>query len=509
MVVPSVGGAFGAKSRTFPEYVVVAYLARLLDRPVRWVEDRNEAMLAATRGRGQRQRVRLAADPDGTFLAYELKIDAGVGAYPHTGAFVPTMTAAMSGGPYRTPRVHAHLRSVLTTTAPTAAYRGAGRPEAAYAIERTVDLMARRLGMDPAELRRRNLLRPDQFPYRTPTGRLYDSGDYARALDLALDVAGYADVRAEQARRRAEGGPPLGIGMAVYVERSGGPDTDEYGSVEVCADGTVVARCGSTPTGQGHLTSFAQVVASALGLGIERVRVIEGDTREVPCFGSFGSRSMQVGGGACTGLRRPLAEALDRLTAIWGIAGSHVDYLEGTLIAGDRSPTLEELVAPTGPLRTEERFRPPQAFPFGAYVAVVEIDPDLGTVDIRRLVAVDDYGVVINPMIVDGQRPGSMAQGLGQALYEQALYDEDGTPTPTPCSTTSCPRRPTCRRGRLRRPSRPTRTVPSGPRARARPAASERRRPWPTRSPTHCTSTTSTMPFTPEAVWRAMTGAAT
>ena len=431
VVVPSVGGAFGAKSQTYPEYVVVAYLARLLDRPVRWVEDRNEAMLAATRGRGQRQRARLAADTDGTFLAYELKIDAGVGAYPHSGAFVPTMTAAMSGGPYRTPRVHAHLRSVLTTTAPTAAYRGAGRPEAAYAIERTVDLMARRLGMDPAELRRRNLLRPDQFPYRTPTGRLYDSGDYARALDLALDVAGYADVRAEQARRRAEGGPPLGIGMAVYVERSGGaPDTDEYGSVEVCADGTVVARCGSTPTGQGHLTSFAQVVASALGLGIERVRVIEGDTREVPYgVGSFGSRSMQVGGGALWRSAESLiAEARERFADIWGIDVSHVDYHEGTLIAGEWSTTLEDLVGRTGPLRTEERFRPPQAFPFGAYVAVVEIDPELGTVGVRRLVAVDDYGVVVNPMIVEGQGQGSIAQGLGQVLYEDALHGADGTP---------------------------------------------------------------------------------
>ncbi|MFC7642814.1 xanthine dehydrogenase family protein molybdopterin-binding subunit [Streptosporangium lutulentum] len=331
VVVPSVGGAFGAKSQIYPEYVVVAYLARRLNRPVRWVEDRNEAMLAATRGRGQHQRVRLAADADGTFLAYELRVDAGIGAYPHTGAFVPTMTAAMSGGAYRTPRVHAHLRSVLTTTAPTAAYRGAGRPEAAYAIERTVDRLAHRLGMDPAELRRRNFIRSDQFPYRTPTGRVYDSGDYAGALDVALEAVGYAEVRAEQARRRAVGGPPLGIGMATYVERSGGaPDTDEYGSVEVCADGTVVARCGSTPTGQGHLTSFAQVVASALGIDLERVRVIEGDTREVPYgVGSFGSRSMQVGGGALwRSVESLITEARGRFADIWGIDVSHVEYHE-------------------------------------------------------------------------------------------------------------------------------------------------------------------------------------
>jgi carbon-monoxide dehydrogenase large subunit len=316
---------------------------------------------------------------------------------------------------------------VLTTTVPTSAYRGAGRPEAAYAIERTVDQMARRLGIDPAELRRRNFI--DGFPYRTPTGATYDSGNYAAALDLALSAVDYAGARAEQARRRRDGGWPLGVGIAVYVERSGGPpDSDELGSVEVCPDGTVVARCGSTPTGQGHLTAFAQLVASALDVDIERVRVIEGDTAEVPYgFGTFGSRSMQIGGAALwQAADAVLAEARQRYAAEQGVP--EATYSAGTVSAGGASMELSELVKRTGPLRVDTRFVSPQAFPFGAYVAVVEVDPELGTVHVRQLVAVDDYGVVVNPLIVDGQTHGSIAQGLGQALYEQALYREDGMP---------------------------------------------------------------------------------
>jgi carbon-monoxide dehydrogenase large subunit len=389
-------------------------------------------MLVATRGRGQYQRARLAADSDGNFLAYELLIDADIGGYPHTGAGVPMLTGNMSTGVYRTPRVHVRARSVLTTTTPTSAYRGAGRPEAAYALERTVDLMARRLGADPAQLRYRNFIRPDQFPYQTPTGRLYDSGNYAAALDKALAAVEYDQVRAEQARRRHDGGWPLGIGLATYIERSGGPpDSDEYGSVEACADGTFVARVGSTATGQGHRTAFAQVVASALDVALDRVQVIQGDTAEVPYgYATFGSRSMQVGGSALWRAAESLVEvARQRYAAALGVSVDQVTYLGGSLVAGDRAAFLADLAAQTGPLRAEERFAPPQAFPFGAYAAVVEIDPELGTVHVRRIVAVDDYGVVVNPMIVDGQGHGSIAQGIGQALYEQALYGADGMPS--------------------------------------------------------------------------------
>jgi aerobic carbon-monoxide dehydrogenase large subunit len=434
VVVPATGGAFGAKSQTFPEYLVAAHLAGHIGRPVRWCEDRAEAMLVATRGRGQYQRVRLAADTDGTFLGYELLVDADIGGYPHTGAGVPMLTGNMSTGVYRTPRVHARVRSVLTTTAPTSAYRGAGRPEAAYALERTVDQLARRLRMDPARLRYRNLIRADQFPYRTPTGRVYDSGDYAAALDTALAAVQYDWVRAEQARRRRAGGWPLGIGLATYIERSGGPpDSDEYGSVEACADGTFVARSGSTATGQGHRTAFAQVVASALEVDLDLVRVVAGDTAEVPYgYATFGSRSMQVGGSALWRAAKSLVElARDRFAAELGGGGapvSYVSYADGRLTTGDRSTGLGELVARTGPLRAEERFAPPQAFPFGAYAAVVEVDPELGTVHVRRMVAIDDRGIVVNPTIVDGQAYGSIAQGLGQALYEEARHGADGTP---------------------------------------------------------------------------------
>jgi carbon-monoxide dehydrogenase large subunit len=433
VVVPATGGAFGAKSQVYPEYVVAVAVARVTGRPVRWVEDRIEAMTAATRGRGQWQATRLAADRDGRLLGYSLDVIADIGAYPHTGAMVPMMTAAMSTGAYRTPRVSATARCVLSNLPPTSAYRGAGRPEAAYAIERTMDLLARRLDLDPAELRRRNFI--TEFPHPTPTGRTYDSGDYAAALDKALAEIGYADLRAEQARRRREGGLPLGIGLATYVERSGAtPFSFEYGSVEACPDGSVVARTGSQATGQGHLTSFAQVVAAALDLDLDRVRIVQGDTAAVPDgFGSFGSRSMQVGGGALwRAAERLVAEARRRYAAHSGTADDQVSYAAGTLTAPGRAPlTLAALAAATGPLIGEDRFEPPQAFPFGSYAASVEIDPDLGTVAVQRLVAVDDYGVVVNPLIVDGQGHGSVAQGLGQALSEEALTDDDGSPVAT------------------------------------------------------------------------------
>ena len=434
VVVPATGGAFGAKSQGYPEYVVAVGLARVTGRPVRWVEDRIEAMTAATRGRGQWQSTRLAADAEGHLLGYELDVLADIGAYPHTGAQVPMFTAAMSTGAYRTPRVSATARCVLSNVPPTSSYRGAGRPEAAYAIERSMDLLARRLGMDPAELRRRNFVRPGDFPYATPSGRTYDSGDYAGALEKALAEVGYDEVRAEQARRRATGGAPLGIGLATYVERSGAQAFSfEYGAVEAGADGTVVARTGSQSTGQGHLTSFAQVVAAALDVDLDVVRVVQGDTAEVPAgFGSFGSRSMQVGGGALWHAAEDLIAAARRRYAEQGdVSEDAVTYRAGVLEAPDAEPMTLAQLAVTGPLSAEHRFEPPQAFPYGAYAAVVEIDPDLGTVSVRQLVAVDDYGVVVNPLVVEGQGHGSVAQGLGQALTEEAVVDADGHPAAT------------------------------------------------------------------------------
>jgi aerobic carbon-monoxide dehydrogenase large subunit len=421
VIVPDAGGAFGGKSATFAEYLAVADVARRLERPVRWLEDRAEALLAGPRGRGQNQRVRLHANPDGRIRALELELDADVGGYPHTGSFMPFASGMMGTGAYAIPEVYVRARAVLTTTAPTAPYRGAGRPEAAYCIERTVDALARRLELDPAEVRRRNHIPPQAFPYRSPTGFTYDSGDYTRAMDVALKAIDYDGWRAEQAR----GDRRLGIGICTYVERSGA--LGEYAAVEACPDGTYLALSGCCSTGQGHETAFPQVVASVLEVDPVLVTLVEADTAVVPRgVGSFASRSMQTGGAALhRSARRLIDEAVARVAKQLDVPASAVEYRAGRVSCGDRSISLAELA----PLRAEDVFDPPQAFPFGAYVAVVEVDPSLGTVKILRLVAVDDYGVVVNPMIVDGQTAGSVTQGLGQALYEQAGYDAQGRPT--------------------------------------------------------------------------------
>lgn len=427
VVVPDVGGAFGGKSETWPEYLAVVAAARRLGRPVRWLEDRAESLTGPPHGRGQNQRARMAADTDGRILAYELHVDADVGGYPHTGAFVPMATSLMANGAYAIPQVHVHTRAVVTNTAPTSPYRGAGRPEAASAIERTVDLLARRLGMDPVQVRRLNFISPDAFPYAAPTGYTYDSGNYAAALDLALSELDYDGWRAEQARRRANDEPPIGIGLCTYVERSGAGE--EFGGVEACADGTFLALSGCCSTGQGHETSFPQVVAAVLDVYVEQVRLVERDTAVIPQgIGSFASRSMQTGGAALHEAAGKLIDlARKRMAEACAVPVADIEYDSGKVSAGDRTMTLAELAA-AGQLRADTTVAPPEGFPFGAYAAVVEVDPELGEVIVRKLVAVDDYGVVVNPLIVDGQGYGSTVQGLGQALYEEVRYDADGRP---------------------------------------------------------------------------------
>ncbi len=435
VVVPDTGGAFGGKSGTWSEYLVVVGVARALGRPARWVEDRKEALTCGVRGRGQHQTVRLGADADGRLRALDLDVVADIGGYPGQGAIVPMMSALTACGCYRLEHAHVRTRTVTTTTAPTSAYRGAGRPEAAYQLERTMDLLARRLDLDPAELRRRNFLAPGDFPHTTPTEAVYDSGDYPRAFDVLLDHLGYDAVRAEQRERRADttagGGRLLGIGVACYVERSGAAaHSPEYGAVEVGPDGAVTAWSGSTATGQAHDTVFPQVVAEVLGVPVDDVRLVARDTREVPeGHGSFGSRSMQVGGGALWRAAEALVRlARERAASLWDVDVEAVAYAAGTVTGPDATLTLGELVTRTGPLRAQDVFTPPQAFPFGCYGAVVEVDPTLGEVEVRRLVAVDDYGVVVNPQVVQGQTYGSITQGLGQALYETGAYAADGTP---------------------------------------------------------------------------------
>lgn len=434
VIVPKVGGAFGAKSQTFAEFVVVAHLALATRKPIRWIEDRREALQGATQGRGQSQRLRLGAETDGRMLALEAFIDADIGAYPHNGAFVPGMTGWLLSGPYVIPHLYARVRSVVTNATPTAPYRGAGRPEAAFALERLVDVLARRLEIDPIELRLANFIAPSDFPYQSPTGALYDSGNHAETLRRAQELAGYETLRAEQSRRRStdDDGRLLGIGVATWVERSGGqPGSWEFGAVEVNDDGNIVARSGSTAQGQGHETAFAQVVASAFGVELERVRVVQGDTDEVAeGFGTFASRSMQVGGSALHQASVEVIEAArQRALNELEVAEDDLVYSGGVFsVAGtDRSVDLARL-ATGGPLAATVDFAPPQAFPFGAYIAVVEIDRDSGGIALTKLVAVDDCGVVVNPSIVRGQIMGSIAQGLGQALYERVAYDEWGQP---------------------------------------------------------------------------------
>jgi aerobic carbon-monoxide dehydrogenase large subunit len=428
VVCPRVGGAFGAKSQTFPEYIAVAYLARQLGRPVRWIEDRREALIGATHGRGQNQRLRLAADEQGSIMAVEALIDADIGAYPHTGEFVPSVTGWLLSGPYKIPRLYARIQAVVTNQTPAAPYRGAGRPEAAFALERIVDRLARRLELDPAEVRFRNFIGPDEFPYRSPTGAVYDSGRYADALRQALDLSGYDDVRAEQART-ADG--LVGVGIGSYIERSGGQSgTSEFGAVEVEPDGDIVARSGTAALGQANTTALGQLVASVLDVGLDRVRVVQGDTDAVAKgTGTFGSRSIQVGGAALAEAASRLRdEALTRAAKKLEVAEIELEYEDGVFVAPDgRDLSLVELIDDE-PLSFAAEVSPPQAFPFGSYVAVVEIDRDTGVVHIRQMTVVDDCGVAVNPAGVRAQTLGSMVQGIGQALYEGVVYDELGQP---------------------------------------------------------------------------------
>jgi carbon-monoxide dehydrogenase large subunit len=431
--VPDSGGAFGSKSGTFPEYLSVVRLALQLGRPVRWLEDRAETLSGATHGRGQNQRVWLAADENGRMLALALEVDADIGAYPLAG-FVAAETGRAAGGVYLTPRVHARVRTVVTNTTPTAPYRGAGRPEQVYAVERTVDLLARRLDIDPAELRRRNFIPPEAFPYDSPTGRRFDSGQYELALDKALELVDYAYWREEQRRRRRSGSEwALGIGLCSFAERSGleqEPMAHEWASVDVATDGSVTARVGTCSTGQSHETVFPELVARTLGIPANCVSLIQGDTDEVAeGIGTFGSRSMQVGGSALHQAALELIEEAKRRAVRLGATEPEVGYANGTVSAGQRSWTLGELAsASPEPLRVEGSYDNPAAFPFGTYVAVVEVDRELGNVRVLRLVAVDDCGVAIDHEIVEDQTRGGIVQGIGQALYEEMPYDDQGRP---------------------------------------------------------------------------------
>ncbi len=445
VIAPDVGGGFGSKLHVYPEYLVCAAAALRLGRPVKWVEARSESMLGLNHGRAQVHDVELGATRDGRVVGLRVDILADLGAYP-IAAYLPPTTRTMLPGCYRIPRVASRGRSVVTTTTPVGEYRGAGRPEATLSIERAMDVLADELCMDPVELRRRNLIPPDAFPYETAVGSRYDSGEYERALDAALQAVGYEELRREQAERRARGERrALGIGVACYVEVTGF-GRKEFGAVGVEEDGSVTVRAGTSSHGQGHETAFAQLAAGVLGVPVERVRVVHSDTGLVPRGeGTYGSRSLQVGGTAVYEAASAVREKARTIAAhALEAAVEDVDVLEdgrvGVRGAPERSLSLRELASlARDPARLPEGMEPGLAaerrpaqpdytYPFGTHVSVVEVDLETGEVTILRHVSVDDCGRILNPMLVRGQVHGGTAQGIAQALYEEMVYDEWGTP---------------------------------------------------------------------------------
>jgi carbon-monoxide dehydrogenase large subunit len=446
VVAPAVGGGFGAKSGAYCEYVIAAAVARRLERPVKWTETRSENMVAMTHGRAQVQHVELGVTRDGIITGLRGRIVGDGGAYPAIGAFLPYLTRMMSQGVYDIPKVEISIRSAATNTTPTAAYRGAGRPEATQMLERIIDIAADELGIDPVEMRRRNLLPPERFPLTTVTGANYDVGEYAKALDEALRVAGYDELLAEQAARRERSdAKQLGIGVATYVEVTAGGLFQEFAAVEAHEDGHVTATVGTSAHGQGHETSFAMIVSQLLGVPMESVTLIQSDTALVlRGGGTMGSRSLQIGGSALyrasEGLVSKARELAARVLeadvadivfddgrfAVAGVPATALGWAELAQVVHDnarRPPDMEPALAVALDFDQGEA-----SYPFGAHVAVVEVDLQTGKVALLRHVAVDDCGRIINPLLVAGQQHGGIAQGIAQALFEGVVYDDDGNP---------------------------------------------------------------------------------
>ncbi len=429
VIAPDVGGGFGAKGSVYAEELLVPLLALKLGKPLKWVESRREHMMTICHGRSQFADVALAASADGRILGLRLHVVADVGAYLMAAtAFIPPLTLEMATGPYDIRSVEASLVEVYTNKVPTGPYRGAGRPEAAFYLERALDILARDMGLDPAEIRRRNFIPPHSFPYRAISGASYDSGNYVRALDRALESSGYAQWRQQQSRARTEG-RYIGIGLSSYVE------TCTYGAdasrVVVDGGGKVTVYSGTSPHGQGGATGFAQIVADALGVDVAQITVITGDTAAVPDGeGTAGSRTLVVGGSAVFRAAQVVRQKiLDRAAKRLEVSAADLVLTGGRVhVAGvpGRALTLAELVGAT-PLAGLGRYAVQGGtYPFGTHVAIVEVDPDTGAVQFLAYVAVDDCGVVINPLLVEGQVHGGVAQAVGQALFEDAYYDEAG-----------------------------------------------------------------------------------
>ncbi len=453
VIAPEVGGGFGAKIPTYGEECLLPWISRKLRRPVKWAETRTENLLATTHGRGHVEYVEAAYTKEGKILALRGKTLADIGAFPSMlGAAIPTFTHLLAAGPYTIGAVSWEIVCVYTNTMATEAYRGAGRPEAAYNVERVMDAVAAKLGMDRVEIRRRNLIPAGSFPYVTPTGATYDSGNYQAALDKALAKFDYAGAVAARDRARAEG-KLVGIGVATFTEICGlGPSTGtvaparhgtwESAEVRVEPTGAVVVMTGVSPHGQGQETAFAQMVADAFGVGIDDVSVLHGDTDVVTHgVGTFGSRGLVVGGTALRMATDKIAAKATRIAAhLLDTTAEQVGFADGefTVKGAERRLTFAEVASAAHcwgvPIPGEEpgleataRFEPSgTTFPFGVHLCQVTIDRDTGQLTLDRFQSVDDVGNIVNPLLADGQRLGGIIQGLGQALCEEVVYDESG-----------------------------------------------------------------------------------
>ena len=447
VVTPAVGGGFGAKSGVHGEELMLGGLAAALQRPMRWTETRSESMQSLEHGRAQHHEITIGGTRDGDVQAYRLKIVQDAGAYPGFASIIPVlMTRTMAPSVYDIPKVECVTKSVVTNTTPVAAYRGAGRPEAVAAIERAMDLFALETGLDPVEVRRRNLIPPFSEPMTSAMGAVYDVGDYVGALDAVLERGGYDDLRAEQRRRRERGDPvQMGIGVSCYVEITGKSVTEgnpqEVARIRIHDDGAATVFTGTSPHGQGHDTSWSMIASSELGIPMDRIEVVHGDTDRVPVGGgTFGSRSLQQGAQRCnrsasrwsTGPGRSPPSCSRPTPPTW----CSTRRPARSTCAGPRPWRSRGVTSPSASsanghaaLDVESNFvAPGPTYPFGAHLAVVHVDVETGKVELVRFVACDDAGTVLNPLIFEGQVHGGIAQGAAQALVEEFAYDADGNP---------------------------------------------------------------------------------
>jgi len=441
VIAPNVGGGFGVKNQLYPEEIAVAKLAQIHNMPLKWAGTRVEHFISTTHGRSQIADIEVAFNGEGRILGLRMHVIGELGAYPPF-YDIAHLTGLMATGNYDIQSVHFKASNVFTNTVAVAAYRGAGRPEAIYYVERAIEMIADELGIDAADVRRRNYIKPEQFPYKTPTGSTYDTGDYETNLDAALETANYAALRAEQAERRANGSEALlGIGLATYVEMCGfGPY--ESGLVRVEPSGTVTVYTGTSPHGQGLQTTFAQMVADEIGADYEDIVVRHGDTGSQPVgVGTFGSRSLAIGGSAIVRASEKVREKAIRIAAhMLEASPGDIEFADGEYrVKGlpSRSLGLNEIAAraysdnlpddiDTG-LEATDFFRPPDfIYPFGTHVAVVEVEKDTGLISLREFYSIDDCGPRISPLLVEGQIHGGLAQGIGQALLEEIVFDEQG-----------------------------------------------------------------------------------